>query len=618
MHLILLSLALLFPTAEARWMTVQEAGSVIEKYEIDFDVKKDGSFHTTVDYTIRVQAEDAKTSASVFNIDYNAEIEKVKILEAYTLNGKEKLPVEPTAIEDRDKGESKAYDAMKVRSVVFPQVQIGSKLHVKYFVETAKPIMEGRWSNGQILGPSLFIEKLKIKVKSEVPIFYGMRDPRGLIKVHQKSKTEIEYDNKKILPGWVHAEKDPYFMPSGYTYIWTTTHKDWTKFFEGLSKDYLAILNGPLPRTLQGWIATAKQKATPKEQILFLMEKMSENFRYFGDWRRHNGGIVPRTLAEIEKSRYGDCKDLASLLTAMLRALKIEANVALIRRGENAWGHEPDYEFPDLTSFNHAITQAKVGKDVYWLDATNAVASLEPFPDISGRPAWILESPKGHFERLPDAKAGEFRHDHQYEYVFKGMDDTRIKVNAKLEHLAPYHIANDLLLAPRSEVLTDTLEYFAEGQSVNSFKYTKEPTTTRQLGDMKLALEFQTGRVTFDAGKDQFFVIPDGFLTGSFYETDTRESDLRLSDTPFSFHGVRRLKNTKLAQEKPESCKVESAWMDLERRIAVEGKDVVIYQNVDLKNPFISAKEFRSSGFKKLQKATKACFYHSGILVQAL
>jgi hypothetical protein len=113
-------------------------------------------------------------------------------------------------------------------------------------------------------------------------------------------------------------------------------------------------------------------------------------------------------------------------------------------------------------------------------------------------------------------------------------------------------------------------------------------------------------------------VIPDGYLTGAFYETDTRESDLRLADTPFFFQGVRRLKNTKLVQEKPEPCKVESDWMTLERRIAVEGKDVAIYQNIELKRPFIAREEFRSAAFKKLQKATRKCFYHSGILVESL
>lgn len=611
---------LIFWTAPlfARWMTIQEAGTVVENFYLDFTVLKNGASTQTMDYTVRVQGEDAKVSASLFQIDYNALTDKVEILEAYTLNGKEKIPVEPSGIEDRDKGESKAYDAMKIRSVVFPQVQIGSKIHVRYSVTTSKPIMENRWSNDVTLSPSVFVEKFRLTVKSEVPIYFDVEDPHSLLVKKQKDKFNVEFTNKKVLQGWVHAEKEPYFHPSGFANIWLSTHKSWTEFYEGFDKDIAAVLNAPLPRALKPWVEKAKKNKDQKQQILALMGFMSHDFRYFGDWRRHDGGIVPRPLAEIEKSRYGDCKDLASLLVAMLRQLKIDANVALVRRGENAWGHEPDYKLPNMSHFNHAIVQAKVGAEVLWLDATNPVSSLEPFPDIAGRPAWILEPGKGHFERLPEAVSTNFVHFHDYEYNFKSIDAVNVMVNAHLTHMAPYHIANELLMAPRSEVLSDTLEYFTEGQAVHSFKYIKEPQTGRALADMNLAIEYQAGRVTFHAGKDAFFVIPDGFLAGAFYETETRESDIRLADSPFLFHATRRLKNTKLVQDRPEPCKLESEWMNLDRKIAVEGKDVVIYQDVNLKKPFITRAEYRSPAFKKLQMATRTCFYHSGVLVESL
>src|ERR1700722_1648892 len=138
-------------------MTVKEAGSVVENYELDFDVAKNGASVETVDYTVRVQGEDAKVSASLFQIEYNSVTDKVEILEAYTLNGNEKIPVDPTAIEDRDKGEAKDYDLQKVRSVVFPQVQIGSKLRIRYVVRNLKPVMEGRWANEIVISPSMFI-----------------------------------------------------------------------------------------------------------------------------------------------------------------------------------------------------------------------------------------------------------------------------------------------------------------------------------------------------------------------------------------------------------------------------------------------------------------------------
>ncbi len=607
---------LLLGTAHARWMTIEEAGSVIENYSVEHEVAASGASTQTVDYTVRVQAEDAKVSASLFTIDYNSFTDKVEILEAYSRNGDKIIPVEAAGIEDRDKGESKEYDALKIRSVVFPQVEIGSHLHIRYVIKTAKPLMEKRWSSSVTLMPGSFVEKLHVTVKSEVPLYYRVHDPQHLVTVRQHDKRQLDIVNRKRLPGWVHAEKDVFFHPAGITEVGFSTHEKWPEFFATLDKDFAAILAAPVPKPLQSWLNKAKALPLVSEQILYLMNQMSHDFRYFGDWRRHNGGVVPRTLAEIEKSRYGDCKDLASLLTALLRALKIDANVALVRRGENAWGVEPDYELPEMGHFNHAIVQVKVGTQVWWLDATNPVSSLEAYPDIAGRPAWILQAGQGHFARLPPALSPNFVHAHDYEYRFKSQDAVNVTVTANLRHLAPYRLANELMMAPRSGVLSETLEYFSEGQEVHSFHYTKEPQTTRTLADLTMALEYQAGRVTFDAGKAAFFVIPDGFLNATFYETETRESDLRLSGEPFVFQGVRRLKDTKMAQALPEPCQVRSEWMDLRREIKVDGRDVVILQNVDLKKPFIMHSEFRSAPFHKLQADTKKCFYRAGILVE--
>jgi hypothetical protein len=616
---ILLSLIFLAtaPSAHARWMTTKEAGSVVEKFLVDVHVQKSGAWTEEVDYTVRVQAEDAKTSSSIFNIEYNSFTDKVDVLEAYTLNGGNKIPVDPSAIEDRDKGEARDYDAMKVRSVVFPQVEIGSRLHIKYRTTTQKPLLADRWSDEVSLFPSVFVENFRLHVQSERPLYFNVQDPMGVLKVKQPKPSEIEARNRKPLPGWVTGEKDPYFHPASTTQLWISTHKDWREFLSGLNQDFEKVQAAGVPARLQPWLKEVSAKKTTEEKILTLMEKMSHDFRYFGDWRRHNGGLVPRSLTEIEKSRYGDCKDLASLLTSMLRALKIPANVALVRRGENPWGTEPDYDLPAASRFNHAIVRVQLeGKELF-LDATNPVASLVPFPDISGRPAYILDPKGAFFTRLPPSTSKDFQHLHDFQYRFRG-EDTEVRVSAELKKLAPYRIANELFMSPRSEVLTNTLEYFSEGQEVKSFHYIKEPQSGRALQDMKMALDYDSGRVTYNAGKGAFFVIPDGYLNAAFYETAERESDMKLGDEPFVFKGVRRLKDTRLAQDVPAPCRVDSDWMTLERTVAVEGHDVVISQSVDLKKAFIQKAEFRSPAFKKLQDESKRCFYRSGVLIEPI
>jgi transglutaminase-like putative cysteine protease len=603
--------------AQARWLTLSESPSVVEKLHMAFDVKKDGTWTQEVDYLATVQSEDAKVHSSIFTVEFNSATDKVDVLEAFTQNGSQKFPVPQSAMESRDKGDSRDYDAMKVLSVVYPQVQVGSKLYIRYRMRTEKPLVKDRWSTQLSFTPSVHVRDMKVRVKSELPLFFETQDSRKLLKVSQSGPGTVEVKNVKPLPGWIHAEKDPFFHPSGNAEVWITTEKDWNKFLAGLEGDYGKILKAEVPSKLAPWLAEAAKLKTPEEKVRFILEKMSAAFRYFGDWRRHDGGLVPRALKEIESSRYGDCKDLSVLLASLLRALQMDAQVALIRRGDNPWGAEPDYKIPATNRFNHAIVHVKTGNQSYWLDPTNPVTSLTAYPDISGRPAWLMGTP-GRFERIPEARPMDFQHVHDYAYRFNSDDEVKVQVRASLKQLAPYRIANELLLTSKSEVLSNTLEYFSEGQEVHAFDYKKEPSTGRSLKDMNIDLDYVAGKVAYNAGSALFWVIPDGFLEGAFYETDDRESDLRLSETPFSFRGTRRLVNTKLAQSAPAACRIESAWMNLVRKIRTEGADVVIEQEVELKRPYVTRSEYRSKDFKRLQSDAKKCFHRAGVLIAPL
>ena len=64
------------------------------------------------------------------------------------------------------------------------------------------------------------------------------------------------------------------------------------------------------------------------------------------------GAIVPRSSRETLARRYGDCKDQATLLVAMLRVAGIRAEVALLRTGATATWHP---RCPGLGDFDHAI-----------------------------------------------------------------------------------------------------------------------------------------------------------------------------------------------------------------------------------------------------------------------
>lgn len=110
-----------------------------------------------------------------------------------------------------------------------------------------------------------------------------------------------------------------------------------------------------------------------------------------GRWR-------PHAAAQVFAKSYGDCKDKANLMRAMLRALNIQAYPVLIFSGDPTFVRET---WPSPYQFNHCIIAIKVGEDT-------KVASIIQHPTL-GRllifDATDDDTPVGD---LPDHEQGSF------------------------------------------------------------------------------------------------------------------------------------------------------------------------------------------------------------------
>ncbi len=73
------------------------------------------------------------------------------------------------------------------------------------------------------------------------------------------------------------------------------------------------------------------------------------------------GRFRPHSAIDVFNKSYGDCKDKANLMRAMLKALGITAYPVIIYSGDPTYVRE---EWPSPTQFNHAIIAVKVGEDV--------------------------------------------------------------------------------------------------------------------------------------------------------------------------------------------------------------------------------------------------------------
>ncbi|MDT5268163.1 MAG: hypothetical protein QOH49_349 [Acidobacteriota bacterium] len=72
------------------------------------------------------------------------------------------------------------------------------------------------------------------------------------------------------------------------------------------------------------------------------------------------GGMRPHAATQVFAKNYGDCKDKANLMRAMLRVLKITAYPVIIYSGDRTYVRE---EWPSPQQFNHCIIAVKVSDE---------------------------------------------------------------------------------------------------------------------------------------------------------------------------------------------------------------------------------------------------------------
>lgn len=149
-------------------------------------------------------------------------------------------------------------------------------------------------------------------------------------------------------------------------------------------------------KSLVGGIVSGQK--TPSDRAYAILQYLDANIRYtgveFGD-----AAIVPNAPTETLKRKYGDCKDKATLMVAMLRAAGMPAYVALLSVGQR---QDIVPNLPGMGMFDHAIVYVP-GKPDIWIDATDEYARLGELPDIDhGRLALIAKAGTDALQKTPE------------------------------------------------------------------------------------------------------------------------------------------------------------------------------------------------------------------------
>jgi len=368
------------------------------------EVRSDATSDQTIEMLFQLNTDQAVSTFGTRSIPFNSDSSMLKALEAYTLTPSgQRINVDKDATRiqsDPVTDGSTEFSDTKNLVMVFPKLERGSKLYYRVKLHTFKNTYPGYFSAHNTYPPTYRREDAKIELRTapnikaqvDAPGMTGGQQPdmNGMKRwvYRYRNHTAQPYESAQV----AYSDFSPGFYASNY--------QNW----ETLAKLY-------------DQKATAAAKVTPKVkalaeeltqgisdragQIKALHHWVSRNIRYVV-LNLGNGGIVPHSADSILDNHYGDCKDHATLLQALLTAKGIPSSQVMIGSGDA-------YVLPKVPGifiFNHIINY--IPELNLYLDTTASMVPFGALPDYEyDKPVLLTALAKQ--DRTPIAKAQDHK-----------------------------------------------------------------------------------------------------------------------------------------------------------------------------------------------------------------
>ena len=173
-------------------------------------------------------------------------------------------------------------------------------------------------------------------------------------------------------------------------WVGVSTSKSW----QDLAKRYAEIVEKQIAdASLAKEAREAVGSSTDRREVVSkALAWIQKRVRYAGV-EVGESSVIPRPPQIVLANRYGDCKDKATLLVALLRQAGVKAHVALLRAGEDL---DVPSNLPGLGMFNHAIVivPAVGDKEALWVDPTDEYSRAGELPVMDQGRLALVASPE--------------------------------------------------------------------------------------------------------------------------------------------------------------------------------------------------------------------------------
>jgi hypothetical protein len=268
------------------------------------------------------------------------------------------------------------FSDQRAKIFTLPGVEPGAVLEYRYRLKVSNRTVWHGW-RFQSDVPTL-ISRFTMLVPSEWPVSfrtYGIEIEPDIRRVPNGFKSTFRWEARD-LPAMVNETGMPpasersarlTIAPLGFK-TWNDVAAWYRKLSEPREDD-----NAGIEFLVDSLIAGVSE---PDQRMRILYEWVRDHVRYLAV-EIGIGGFQPHRSGEICANRYGDCKDMATLLSAMGDAAGISIEQVLISTWQNG---TPDTALPSPYHFNHAISYAPDLRGGLWMDATAKGAPYGELP----------------------------------------------------------------------------------------------------------------------------------------------------------------------------------------------------------------------------------------------
>ncbi len=267
-------------------------------------------------------------------------------------------------------------------------IREGDIVEYSYSIKGVHPLFASHYADIIYFQRNFSVEKIAYRLLGH-PSLSFMTQPVNI---------NIEPQIVDLLPSvrewsWEVVETSPYTPEDGQP-VWYNPRahiqiSQFTNWGEVVEKRYPAYrlpadFSKTIPSDMQTLVNQWKETTQDlHERALLALRFVQDKIRYLGI-EEGIGGWEPRPPSLIFQRRFGDCKDKAFLLHALLHLMDISSTPLLVHSNK---GKRLSEVLPLPFVFNHVVLQIDINGELYWVDPTISLQGgplqSNYFPDYS-------------------------------------------------------------------------------------------------------------------------------------------------------------------------------------------------------------------------------------------